>query len=172
MFAVGLPSILEAQLRKSAVNARPGHRVAGSIIFGRAGARIRFNSCSKPDALQSKLLEFFNKTNPFNLKITVRRIIEDSETTSFDLIVISAIKDPHSGINGGPVPVAELQLARMIDQLIKNDGTLAPEFQKIFSTNFEKTEIETRSLFVEKDEATNRERVSISVFSKFVLKIF
>ena len=122
-------SILEAQLRKSTINVRPGHRVAGSIIFGSAGARISFNSCSDPEAFQSQLLEFFKKTNPFNLKITLRRAAENLEATSFDLILTSSTKDPHSGMNGGPFPVAELQLARMIDQLVKNDGSLAPEIQ-------------------------------------------
>ena len=146
-------SILEAQLRKSTINVRPGHRVAGSIIFGRAGARICFNSCSDSDALQLKLLEFFKKTNPFNLKITLRRIKTDSEDISFDLILTSATKDPHSGMNGGPVPVAELQLARMIDHLVKSDGTLAPEIQKICSTTSEKSAIKTHSLFVEEDES-------------------
>jgi len=97
-------SILEAQLRKSTINVRPGHRVAGSIIFGSAGARISFNACSDPEALQSKLLEFFKKTNPFNLKITLRRIEADSENTSFDFILTSSTKDPHSGMNGDVFP--------------------------------------------------------------------
>mgnify|MGYP005637518629 FL=1 len=147
-------SILEAQLRKSAVTVRPGQRVSGSIIFGRAGARIRFHSCSNPEALQLKLLEFFKKNNPFNLKITLRRFAEDSKFTSFDLILVSSNKDPHSGVNGGPFPVAELQLARMIDQLIKSDGSLSPEIQKICSTTFKKTVIETSSLLVEEDGTT------------------
>ena len=56
-------SMLEAQLRKSTANIRPGHRVAGSVIFGRAGARLRFNSCSDPDALRLKLLAFFENVN-------------------------------------------------------------------------------------------------------------
>ena len=146
-------SILEGQLRKSTINVRPGHRVAGSIIFGSAGARISFNSCSNPEAFQSKLLEFFIKTNPFNLKITLRRIEADLENTSFDLILTSSTKDPHSGMNGGPFPIAELQLARMIDKLVKNDGSLAPEIQKFFSTPSEKPEMKTQSLFVEKDES-------------------
>jgi acetylornithine deacetylase/succinyl-diaminopimelate desuccinylase-like protein len=147
-----ITSILEAQLRKSAVNARPGHRVAGSIIFGRAGARIRFNPCSNPEALQLKLLEFFKKNNPFNLKITVRRFAEESKYTSFDLILASSTKDPHSGVNGGPFPIAELQLARMIDSLIKSDGSLPPEIQKACGATFDKSIIETCSLFVKEDE--------------------
>jgi len=56
-------------------------------------------------------------------------------------------------MNGGPFPVAELQLARMIDLLVNNDGSLAPEIQKIFSTSSEKPGMKTQSLFVEKDES-------------------
>ena len=145
-------SMLEAQLRKSTANIRPGHRVAGSVIFGRAGARLRFNSCSDPDALRLKLLAFFENVNPFNLKITVRRITEASEATSFDLILTSAVKDPHSGVNGGPFPVAELQLARMIDQLIQNDGSLTSQVQEVFGTSVDKPAIKVCSLFVEEDE--------------------
>jgi hypothetical protein len=147
-------SILEAQLRKSAVNVRPGNRVSGSIIFGRAGVRIRFHSCFDPEALQLKLLDFFKKNNPFNLKINLQRFAEDLEFTSFDLILVSSTKDPHSGVNGGPFPVAELQLARMIDQLIKSDGSLSPEIQKFCSTTSKKIVIETCSLFVEEDGTT------------------
>jgi len=148
-----ITSILEAQLRKSTINVRPGHRVAGSIIFGRAGARIHFSSCSDPNALQSKLLDFFKKTNPFNLKITLRKIESDSKGISFDLILTSSTKDPHSGMNGGPAPVAELQLARMIDRLAKSDGSLTPEIEKIFGRTSNKPVIKTYSLFVEEDES-------------------
>ena len=90
--------------------------------------------------------------NPFNLKITVRRITEASEVTSFDLILTSAIKDPHSGINGGPFPVAELQLARMIDRLIQNDGSLTSQIQEVFGTSVDKPAIKICSLSVEEDE--------------------
>jgi len=152
-------SILEAQLRKSTINVRPGHRVAGSIIFGSAGARISFNSCSNPDVLQSKLLECFKKTNTFNLKITLRKIEGDSESTSFDLILTSSTKDPHSGMNGGPFPVAELQLARMIDQLVNNDGSLAPEIQKICSISSEKPGIKTRPCSLRKTNQQNYLRI-------------
>ena len=112
-----------------------------ALFFGSAGARISFNSCSDPEALQSKLLEFFKKTNPFNLKITLRRIEADSKNTSFDLVLTSSTKDPHSGMNGGPFPIAELQLARMINQLVSNGGSLAPEIQKVCGTSSEKSGI-------------------------------
>ena len=38
-----IASILIAQLRTSFVNARPGHRVSGSVILGTAGARLNFS---------------------------------------------------------------------------------------------------------------------------------
>jgi acetylornithine deacetylase/succinyl-diaminopimelate desuccinylase-like protein len=41
----------------------------------------------------------------------------------------------------------------MINQLVNNDGSLAPEIQKIFSTSSEKPGMKTQSLFVEKDES-------------------
>ena len=147
-----ITSMLEAQLRKSTANVRPGHRVAGSIIFGRAGARLRFNVSSEPTVLQLKLLIFFKSINPFNLKITLRRVREESKATSFDLILTSATKDPHSGVNGGPFPVAELQLARMIDQLIRNDGSPTSQILEIYEKSIDKPDIKTFSLYVEEDE--------------------
>ena len=147
-----ITSMLEAQLRKSTANVRPGHRIAGSIIFGRAGARLRFNVSSEPTVLQLKLLNFFKSINPFNLKITLRRVREESKATSFDLILTSATKDPHSGVNGGPFPVAELQLARMIDQLIRNDGSPTSQILEIYDKSINKPEIKTFSLYVEEDE--------------------
>ena len=147
-----ITSMLEAQLRKSTANVRPGHRIAGSIIFGRAGARLRFNVSSEPTVLQLKLLNFFKSINPFNLKITLRRVKEESKATSFDLILTSATKDPHSGVNGGPFPVAELQLARMIDQLIRNDGSPTSQILGIYDKSIDKPEIKTFSLYVEEDE--------------------
>ena len=147
-----ITSMLEAQLRKSTANVRPGHRIAGSIIFGRAGARLRFNVSSEPTVLQLKLLNFFKSINPFNLKITLRRVREESKATSFDLILTSATKDPHSGVNGGPFPVAELQLARMIDQLIQNDGSPTSQILEIYGKSIDKLEIKTFSLYVEEDE--------------------
>jgi acetylornithine deacetylase/succinyl-diaminopimelate desuccinylase-like protein len=145
-------AMLDSQLRKSTVNARPGHRIAGSIIFGKAGARLQFNISSEPELLQFKLLKFFKSINPFNLKITLRRVREESKTTSFDLILTSSTKDPHSGVNGGPFPVAELQLARMIDQLIQNDGSPISQIAGIYGKSIDKPEVKTFSLYVEEDE--------------------
>jgi len=140
--------LLEAQLRKSAANVRPGHRVAGSIIFGSAGARLSFPSCIDPGALQKQLWKFFGRLNPFNLTITLRNLSGKSKTPTFDLILKAATKDPHSGINGGPFPVAELQLARMIDQLVQSNGSISMEVQEVCGTPSEGPVVETRSLFV------------------------
>jgi|TARA_Y100000294_G_scaffold114426_1_gene106121 acetylornithine deacetylase/succinyl-diaminopimelate desuccinylase-like protein len=147
-------TLLEAQLRKSAVNVRPGHRIAGSIIFGSAGARLSFSSCINPGALQKQLWKFFEGLNPFNLAITLRNLSEKSKTPTFDLILKAATKDPHSGINGGPFPVAELQLARMIDQLVQSNGSIPMEIQEICGTPCEGPVVEIRSLFVGAEEET------------------
>jgi acetylornithine deacetylase/succinyl-diaminopimelate desuccinylase-like protein len=146
--------LLEAQFRKSAANIRPGHRVAGSIIFGSAGARLSFPSCIDPGSLQKQLWEFFGRLNPFNLAITLRNLSGESKVPTFDLILKAATKDPHSGINGGPFPVAELQLARMIDQLVKDNGSVSMEVQEVCGTPCEGPVVEIRSLFVGAEEET------------------
>jgi len=146
-------ALLEAQLRKSTANVRPGHRVAGSVIFGSAGARLSFPSCIDPDALQKRLWKFFVGLNPFNLEVTLRNLSGKSKMPTFDLILKAATKDPHSGINGGPFPVAELQLARMIDQLVQSNGSVSMEVQKVCGTPCEGPIVEIRSLFVGAEEA-------------------
>ncbi len=65
--------------------------------------------------------------------------------STIDLILQSASKDPHSGVNGGPVPIPEIQLACMIDYLISDDGALHPGLQKLSLDS----RIEVRSLFVD-----------------------
>ena len=147
-------ALLEAQLRKSTANIRPGHRVAGSVIFGSAGARLSFPSCIDPDALQKRLWKFFVELNPFNLEVTLRNLSEKSKTPTFDLTLKAATKDPHSGINGGPFPVAELQLARMIDRLVQSNGSTSMEIQKVCGTPCEGPVVEICSLFVGAEEET------------------
>jgi acetylornithine deacetylase/succinyl-diaminopimelate desuccinylase-like protein len=147
-------ALLEAQLRKSAANVRPGHRVTGSIIFGSAGARLSFPSCIDPGALQRRLWNFFGRLNPFNLAITLRNLSGKSKTPTFDLILKAATKDPHSGINGGPFPVAGLQLARMIDQLVQSNGSLSMEVQEVCGTPAKGPVVEIRSLSVGAEEET------------------
>jgi acetylornithine deacetylase/succinyl-diaminopimelate desuccinylase-like protein len=141
-------ALLEAQFRKSTANVRPDHRVAGSIIFGSAGARLSFPSCIDPGSLQKQLWNFFGRLNPFKLAITLRNLSGESKIPTFDLILKAATKDPHSGINGGPFPVAELQLARMIDQLVKDNGSVSIEIQEVCGTPCEGPVVEIRSLFV------------------------
>ncbi|MCH8156201.1 MAG: M20/M25/M40 family metallo-hydrolase [Nitrospinae bacterium] len=145
-------ALLEAQLRKSFANVRPGHRVAGSVIFGSAGARLSFPSCNDPGVLQTRLQDFFEALNPFNLKMTLRKVEEKSEAPAFDLILTSATKDPHSGVNGGPFPVAELQLARMIDRLVRNDGLPTPEIREACGVPAEGPALRVRSLRVDSEK--------------------
>jgi acetylornithine deacetylase/succinyl-diaminopimelate desuccinylase-like protein len=147
-------ALLEAQLRKSAANVRPGHRVAGSIIFGSAGARLSFPSCTDPNTLQKRLWIFFGRLNSFNLEVTLRNLSEESKIPTFDLILKAATKDPHSGINGGPFPVAELQLARMIDQLVQSSGSISMEVQETCGAFGKGPVVEIRSLFVDVEEKT------------------
>ncbi|MEE9258352.1 MAG: M20/M25/M40 family metallo-hydrolase [Nitrospinaceae bacterium] len=140
-------ALLEAQLRKSFANARPGHRVAGSVIFGRAGARLTFRSCKDPAALKPGLLKALNTLNPFGLKIKLEEVRESKET-AYDLIVHGATKDPHSGVNGGPFPVAELQLAKMIDGLINHAGKPHPQIGPLLETAQDEPVLSVRSLNV------------------------
>jgi acetylornithine deacetylase/succinyl-diaminopimelate desuccinylase-like protein len=120
-------ALILAQLRKSVVNVRPGHRVAGSIIFGAAGARLTFSSCKDVDGLKSSLQRLLSQWNPFHLKLILMDLPSQPGAVVFDLLLQSATKDPHSGMQGGPFPVPELQLAKMIDRLVQNDGSLHPD---------------------------------------------
>ncbi len=109
---------LVAQLRKSYANARPGHRVCGGVILGIAGARLRFRLKQGADAgaLTARLKETLAALNPFRLKVSLDEVVGGGEGDGLqlNLIVQSSTKDPHSGVNGGPFPVPEMQLAKMI----------------------------------------------------------
>ena len=104
-------SIIEAQLRKSFANVRPGHRISGGIIFGAAGARLSFNSFKdvSKDRFRKLLEETLRTLNHFNLKLMLTDV-ESKVGCAFDLILQSAVQDPHSGVHGGPFPIAELQI--------------------------------------------------------------
>ncbi len=109
--------MLVAQLRKSYANARPGHRVCGGVILGIAGARLGFKlkPGSAGDVLTARLRETIDALNPFRLKVGLNKVSGgEGDEFRLDLIVQSATKDPHSGVNGGPFPVPEMQLAKMI----------------------------------------------------------
>ena len=142
-------ALIIAQLRKSFVNVRPGHRVSGSIIFGAAGARLTFPSCKDAHGLKDALEPLLSNWNPFNLKVTLKAIPSESHTAVFDLLLHAADKDPHSGMHGGPFPIAELQLAKMINRLIQNNNSLHPDLQPYLETGHEN--FITRSLHVEHD---------------------
>lgn len=162
--------LLEAQLRKSYVNVRPGHRVSGNVIFGAAGARLSFllRKGTSNTLFRNRLEEFLNRLNPFKLKLRIKEI-SDAEKATFDVIVQSANNDPHSGMTGGPFPIPEIQLARMIDQLIGLDGSLIPlGLQELVAA--EKGAVTARSLFADHDgsshlftEATAKSLVEIRI---------
>ncbi|MFQ5673736.1 MAG: M20/M25/M40 family metallo-hydrolase [Nitrospinales bacterium] len=126
--------VIEAQLRKSFANVRPGHRVAGSIIFGAAGARLSFKTRHdvSRERFRQALARLLNDWNRFDLKLALKESA-GGDGTVFDLILQAAAQDPHSGIHGGPFPVAELQLARMIDRLVGADGRLSAQTARQFS---------------------------------------
>ncbi len=138
-------SIIESQFRKSFVNVRPGQRVTGSVILGAAGVRFIFNL--SPTINRNKfhqlLFNQIEKLNRFHLKIDLNSV-ETNEPNHYtlDLILQSSIKDPHSGVNGGPFPIPEIQLAKIIDKLISTEGILlVPDIDNLVTEN------ETLSLF-------------------------
>jgi len=138
-----IASILIAQLRTSFANARPGHRISGSVILGTAGARLSFPGAKDPISLAKQIDVILKDKNPFKLKLHVD-IVSDSPPV-IDLVLQSASKDPHSGVNGGPVPIPEIQLARMIDYLISDNGVLHSDLQKLSPGG----RFEVQSLFVD-----------------------
>ena len=136
-------SILIAQLRTSFANVRPGHRISGSVILGTAGARLTFPGVQDATRLATEIEVFLKDKNPFNLKLKV--IIVNDKPPTIDCILQSATKDPHSGVNGGPVPIPEIQLARMIDHMISIDGELHPALKNFKLNN----PIKVKSLFID-----------------------
>ena len=142
-------ALLVWQLRKSFVNARPGHRVSGSIIFGAAGARLTFETCKDAPGLKTALEQLLGQCNPFQLQLTLKKLPAECGQAVFDLLLQSAAKDPHSGMNGGPFPIPELQLARMIDHLIGNDGSLHPSIAAFVKED--RGALQVQSLRVEHD---------------------
>ena len=138
-----IASILIAQLRTSFANARPGHRISGSVILGTAGARLSFPGAKASVDLAKEINIILKDKNPFKLKLDLD-IVCDSPPV-IDLILQSASKDPHSGVNGGPVPIPEIQLARMIDHLISDNGILHPSLNKLSPNG----RLEVKSLFVD-----------------------
>jgi len=126
-------ALLLAQLRKSFVNARPGYRVSGSIIFGAAEARLTFSPCQDAEGLKIALDRLLSQWNHFNLNLKLTKFASDTGKAVFDFLLQSATKDPHSGMHGGPFPIPELQLAKMIDCLIQSDGSLHPDINSFLT---------------------------------------
>ena len=141
-----VPSMLIAQLRTSFANARPGHRVTGSVILGAAGARLTFPDIRDSKEFKRRLEKILTEKNRYNLELK----IEIVSPLSIDIILRSSEKDPHSGVNGGPVPVAELQLACMIDELISSDGQWHPQLEEM-RTAEETNRVQVQALRVDHD---------------------
>ncbi len=146
-------SIIEAQLRKSYVNVRPGNRVSGSVIFGSAAVRLKIKLPDglKNDDLLALLQKKIDQLNRFRLKTLIKSFLSD-ENMIIDLFTQSSTKNPHSGTNGGPFPVAELQLAKIIDNLIGEDGFLILEDIEN-SKRYSIPLIEVQSLWADNDES-------------------
>ena len=148
--------VIKAQLRKSYANVRPGHRVAGGVIFGSAGAKLTFNTGKDIDRVKFRTLlqNTFENCNKYNLKLDLAEIKNPSDTqVSFNIILQSSVKDPHSGVHGGPFPVPEIELARMIDQLIECDGSTSNALinEMLTKNNNEPHKISVSALHVEND---------------------
>ena len=141
-----VPSMLIAQLRSSFANARPGHRVTGSVILGVAGVRLTFPDIRDSKEFKRRLEKILTEKNRYNLELK----IEIVSPLSIDIILRSSEKDPHSGVNGGPVPVAELQLACMIDELISSDGQWHPQLEEM-RTAEETNRVQVQALRVDHD---------------------
>jgi acetylornithine deacetylase/succinyl-diaminopimelate desuccinylase-like protein len=124
-----IPSMLIAQLRTSFANARPAHRSTGSVILGTAGARLTFSQLRDSSEFKKRLLKILTEKNRYNLELKI--VIIGEQPLTIDIILRSADNDPHSGVNGGPVPVPELQLACMIDGLISSDGRWHPQLAEM-----------------------------------------
>ena len=143
-----VPSMLIAQLRTSFANARPGHRVTGSVILGVAGVRLTFPDIRDSKEFKRRLEKILTEKNRYNLELKIKIISE--KPLSIDIILRSAEKDPHSGVNGGPVPVPELQLACMIDELISSDGQWHPQLEEM-RTAEETNRVQVQALRVDHD---------------------
>ena len=149
-------AVIEGELRTSYANVRPGHRVAGGVVFGIAGTRFHFHAEGLSD--RKGLIRWLEKTftsyNRFGLKLRLKEL-DASDNLILDLTLQSAEKDPHSGMFGGPFPVPELQLAGMVDRLIGWDGQLTEDgWQEFFEPGGGFRKISLSALHVEHDGAT------------------
>lgn len=146
-------ALLLGLLRRSYANARTGMRVAGGVIFGGAGARLTFGACEDPEKLRIRLENTLSDWNRFNLELSVTLEETLPEAAAYHVVLRSARKDPHSGMNGGPFPVPELQLAKMIDRLIADDGSLHSSLSPFPKPYHENCRAAVQPLFVDHDGA-------------------
>ncbi len=148
--------VIEAELRTSYANVRPGHRVSGGVVFGVAGTRFQLHTegLTNQEGLIRWLKKTFETYNRFGLKIQLTEV-DTPDLLTLDLVLQSADKDPHSGMFGGPFPVPELQLAYMVDRLIGWDGKLTETgWQEFFEPGGGIRNIHLSSLHVEHDGST------------------
>ena len=142
--------ILEYQLRRSYANVRPGHRVTGGVVLGAAGARLTWplRAGGDPEELLRSLRDHARTRNRFHLKLTVEPVAPPGPGGfPVDLLVQSATKDPHSGVVGGPFPVPELQLARLVESLLDARGAVrVPEIRNLLEPD---RPVEVAALHVE-----------------------
>lgn len=148
-------SLTHAQLRKSYANIRPGNRVTGGVVMGAAGTRLAFKVTERfpYENFLSALLAFFTSLNRFNLKMTLREVpVAEENQFVCDLILHAATHSPHSGMHGGPFPVAELQLAKMVDNLVGANGLPnLPDAEKYFPGAGNGPVVRVEPLFAEND---------------------
>ncbi|PIR01184.1 MAG: hypothetical protein COV66_02950 [Nitrospinae bacterium CG11_big_fil_rev_8_21_14_0_20_45_15] len=124
-------SVLAAQLRKSFANVRPGHRVTGSVVLGQAGVRIKFKGSPIEQNLEQGLRSLIEEKNTFHLQVQFEKISQNTGQAEFDLIMTASSKDPHSGVTGGPFPIAELQIAKMVESIANHYGSLNIETRSL-----------------------------------------
>ena len=136
-------SILESQLRKSFVNVRPGHRVTGSVVLGQAGVRLKFSGTNEFKGIEENLKKIIEEKNTFNLQVLLEKASENSNEIAFDLVLTASTKDPHSGVNGGPFPIAELQIAKMVEYIDAQLGSST----KLIASPLNLSEKDNRRLF-------------------------
>jgi len=116
-------SVLAAQLRQSFANVRPGHRITGSVVLGQAGVRLKFQDHSAGQNLEQDLRNLIEEKNTFHLHVQFEKISQNTGQVEFDLILTASSKDPHSGVNGGPFPIAELQIAKIVECIANRYGS-------------------------------------------------
>ena len=82
-----ISSILIAQLRTSSANARPKHRISGSVILGVAGARLTFPDISDPKEFEGRLEKILIDQNRYQMEM--RASVISTNPLSIDILLRS-----------------------------------------------------------------------------------